>query len=88
VPGANKYAFNFGGGPETIVVDGTDQPGGFGTTLSVAAEGPDAWKVIRKKDGRMLISATWNLSQDGSTLTDHYTGFNPDGSTSKLDLRL
>ena len=83
--GANKYAFNFGGGPETIVVDGTDQPGGFGTTLSVAAEGPDAWKVIRKKDGRMLISATWNLSQDGSTLTDHYTGFNPDGSTSKLD---
>ena len=77
--GANKYSFNFGGGPQTIVVDGTDQPGGFGT-LSVAAEKPDAWKVIRKKDGRVLVSATWNLSEDGSTLTDHYTGFDANGT--------
>jgi hypothetical protein len=43
-------------GPETIVVDGTDQPGHYGTTLSVVSEG-DTWKVIRKKDGRMQISA-------------------------------
>lgn len=78
--GANKYTFNFGGGPQTIVVDGTDQPGGFGTTLSIAAEKPDTWKVIRKRDGRVLISAIWNLSEDGSTLTDHYTGFSANGS--------
>lgn len=83
--GANKYAFNFGGGPETIVLDGTDQPGGYGTTLSVAVEGPHNWKVIRKRDGRMLLSATWNLSEDGSTLTDHFTGFNPNGSTYNLN---
>jgi len=83
--GSNKYAFNFGGGPETIVVDGTDQPGGYGTTLSVAVEGPDAWKVIRKRDGRMLLTANWKLSKDGSTLTDHFTGFHPDGSTSNLN---
>jgi len=50
--GANKYAFDFGGGtPETIVADGTDQRGGFGTTLAVTVEGPDTWKVVRKKDG-------------------------------------
>ena len=83
--GPSKYTFNFGGGPETIVLDGTDQPGGFGSTLSVAAQGPDTWKVIRKRDGHMIVSATWNLSEDGSTLTDHFTGFNPNGSTYNLD---
>jgi len=33
----------------------------------------------------MIVSATWNLSEDGSTLTDHFTGFNPNGSTYTLD---
>ena len=83
--GANKYMFNFGGGPQTIVVDGTDQPAGFGTTLSVAPDSPDTWRVIRKRDGRMLISSTWSLSEDGSTLTDHYTGYNANGSPHTLD---
>ncbi|MGA8442955.1 MAG: hypothetical protein WB762_15835 [Candidatus Sulfotelmatobacter sp.] len=82
--GANKYIFNFGAGPETIVVDGTDQPGHYGTTLSVAIEG-DTWKVIRKRDGRMQVSAIWSLSEDGSTLTDHFTGFNANGSTYNLN---
>lgn len=82
--GANKYTFNFGGGVETIVLDGTDQPGVFGTSLSVAVEG-DTWKVIRKKDGRMQVSAIWSLSEGGSTLTDHFTGFNANGSTYKLN---
>jgi hypothetical protein len=78
--GANKYTFNFGSGPETIVIDGTDQPGHYGTTLSVAIVG-DTWRVIRKKDGRMQISATWSLSEDGSALTDQFSGFNANGST-------
>jgi hypothetical protein len=78
--GGNKYTFNFGAGPETIVVDGTDQPGHYGTTLSIAIEG-DTWKVIRKKDGRTQISAIWSLSEDGNTLTDHFTGFNANGSS-------
>lgn len=82
--GANEYTFNFGAGPETIVVDGTDQPGHYGTTLSVAIEG-DTWKVIRKRDGRMQISAIWTLSEGGSTLTDHYTGFNGNGSPYNLN---
>ena len=38
---ANKYAFAFEGGDygETIVADGTDQPGVFGTTFSVSELG-------------------------------------------------
>jgi len=82
----NKYAFDFGGGAETIAVDGTDQPGGGGTVLSVTANGPDSWKVVRKKDGRMLLSAAWKLSKDGTTLTDDFTSFPASGSGSTVNL--
>jgi hypothetical protein len=84
--GPNKYALIFTGtDSETIVADGTDQPGLFGSTLAITVEGPDTWKVVRKKDGRMLISAIWKLSEDGKTLTDAFTGYQPNGSTFSLD---
>lgn len=84
--GGNKYAFDFGGGnPETIAANGTDQPGLGGTTLSVSVEGADAWKVVRKKDGRMLLTANWALSKDGNTLTDDYTEIGPDGKGSTVN---
>jgi hypothetical protein len=84
--GANTYSFDFGGGAETIIVDGTDQPGHYGgTTLSVKAEGPDTWIVERKKDGRLLLRATWKLSKDGGTLMDFYREFERDGSTLSMD---
>lgn len=83
--GGNKYTFNFGGGGETIVVDGTDQPTPLygGGTLSVGSEG-DTWKVVRKSKGRTLLSAIWRVSKDGSTLTDRYTGFNAAGTPYNL----
>ncbi len=82
--GQDKYAFELGGGePETIVVDGTFQPGIGGTTLSVAAEGPN-WKVTRKQNGRTLLTATWTLSRDGNSLTDDFTSFGQDGSPSNV----
>src|ERR1700727_237619 len=79
--GGNTYSFNFVGVPEIIVADGTDQPGIAGTTLSVKADGPDTWVVVRKKDGKLLIRATWKLATDGATLTDFYREFESDGST-------
>jgi len=84
--GSNKYAFDFGGdNPETIVIDGTDQSGVSGTTLAVSVERPDAWKVVRKKDGRVLLTANWELSKDGNVLTDNFNAISPDGSTSTVD---
>ncbi len=84
--GPNRYAFDFGGGtPEFIVADGTDQPGLDGSTLAVTSEGPNNWKVVRKKDGRLQISAIWTLSPDGNTLHDNFTGYQPNGSTFHLD---
>ncbi len=84
--GANKYALDLGGGSvETIAADGTDQPGIFGTTLSITVEAPDTWKVVRKKEGRTLLTGLWKLSKDGKTLSDTFRANQPDGSTLSLD---
>jgi hypothetical protein len=83
----NRYTFEFGGGsPETIMADGTDQPGFAGTTLAVTMEGPDSWKVVRKQEGRILLTAYWKLSKDGKTLTDDFTQFGPNGSSTNVKL--
>ncbi len=79
--GTNRYAFDFGGGPEFIVANGTDQPGLDGTTLAITKEAPRVWRVVRKKDGRMQISAIWTLSPDGNSLRDDFTGYPPHGSS-------
>jgi hypothetical protein len=85
VAGANRYTVTFiPGATETVVADGSDQPGMRGTTLSIAVRGPNNWQVIRKKAGRTLLTANWMLSADGNTLTDAYTEYEPDGS--KLNL--
>jgi hypothetical protein len=85
--GGNKYSFDFEGSDsvETIAIDGADQPGEGGTTLSVTDEGPNAWKVVRKKDGHMIISANWKLSKDGNTLTDEFSLIAPNGSASTVN---
>lgn len=84
---ADKCRFIFTGSPgETVVMDGTDQPGIAGTTISVTAEDSHTWKVVRKQAGRTLLTATWKLSEDGRTLHDSFTSFQPDGSSSTVDL--
>jgi hypothetical protein len=84
--GPNKYTFRFEGGPpETIVADGTDQPGVSGTTLSIKAQDSRGLKVVRKQKGRIIVSANWKLAEDGRTLHDAFTGTQPDGSTNTTD---
>ena len=86
--GENKYRLTFGGTgeTETVAADGTDQPGLSGSTLSVTIEQPDAWKIVRKKEGRTLLTAKWKLSKDGKTLTDAFTSDRPDGSSSTINM--
>jgi hypothetical protein len=84
--GPNKYDFNLGGDTvETIVVDGTEQPGAYGSTLTVTADAPDTWRVERKSKGRTQIVGIWKLSADGKTLTDNFTSYRADGTTFHLD---
>lgn len=86
--GANRYTLTFAGAgeTETLVADGTDQPGIQGTTISIAVEAPDDWKIVRKSGGRVMLTAIWKLSEDGKTLTDTFISNQPDGSTSRVDL--
>ena len=79
--GANRFAFDFGGGPEFIVTNGIDQPSLDGSTLAVTVQAPRVWRVVRKKNGRMQISAIWTLSPDGNSLRDDFTGYPANGSS-------
>jgi hypothetical protein len=80
--GTNKFSFDFGAGQaEQIVIDGSDQPGLSGTTLAVTAVAPDQWKVVRKKDGRAMLTGIWTLSKDGNNLNDDYSEYGDDGKT-------
>jgi hypothetical protein len=84
--GPNKYTLIFNSGDvETVVADGTDQPGLSGTTVSIAIAGPDNWKVVRKQDGHILLMGNWKLSKDGKTLTDTFTSHQPNGSMSTVN---
>ena len=86
--GDNKYTLTFAGGgdTETLVADGTDQPGIGGSTISITVEAPGNWKIVRKRGGRIALTAIWKLSDDGKTLTDTFTSYQPDGSTTRVDL--
>jgi hypothetical protein len=84
--GPNRYRFSFEGAPaETIVADGTDQPGLPGTTLSVKIEDARTLTVVRKQAGRVIVSAAWKLSKDGRTLHDAFASLQPDGSKVTVD---
>jgi hypothetical protein len=84
--GSNRYSFNFEGGPtESVVADGTDQPGLPGTTLAVKQPDGRTLNVVRKEDGHVIVSAKWTLSQDGRTLHDAFTSLQDDGSNLSVD---
>jgi hypothetical protein len=84
--GGNKYKFTFGNVSDTITADGTDQPAHFGRTISIAAEGPKNWKMVIKKDGKVISSMTHTLSDDGNTQTIKGTDTKADGSTSDFEV--
>ena len=84
--GPNKYAFNFERAPtETVVADGTDQPGLPGTTLAAKAESANTFTVVRKQGGHIIVSAHWKLSPDGRTLRDAFINLQPYGSKVTVD---
>lgn len=84
--GTNTYGFNFEGAPtETVVADGTDQPGLSGTTLAVKAADARTLSIVRKQGGHVIASANWKLSADGRTLHDAFTSLQDDGSNLSTD---
>jgi hypothetical protein len=86
--GGNKYKFTSGDVSDMITADGTDQPVHFGRTISIAPEGPNDWKMVIKKDGKVLSSMTHTLSDGGKTQTIKGTETKPDGTTSDFNVVL
>jgi hypothetical protein len=86
--GGSKYKLAFGDVSDTITADGTDQPVHFGRTTSIAPEGSNTWKMVDKKDGKVISSMTHTLSADGKTQTIKGTNTKPDGSTSDFNVEL
>jgi hypothetical protein len=84
--GGNKYKWTVGNLSDTITYDGTDQPVNFGRTISMTPEGTNSWKMVIKKDGRLLSSMTHTISDDGKTQTIKGTDNKPDGTTSDFNV--
>ena len=85
--GPNTYTVKFvGAPPETIVADGQDHPGYAPTTLAITIQQPGVWKIVRKQDGRELLTAIWTLGADGQSLRDDFTSKRADGSSSTINL--
>jgi hypothetical protein len=84
--GSNKYKWISGNMSDTITADGTDQPVRFGRTMSIAPEGANNWRMVIKKDGKVLSSMTHTVSEDGKTQTIKGTETKPDGTTSDFNV--
>lgn len=84
--GGNKYKWTVGKVSDSIAYDGTDQPVHFDRTISMTPDGKNSWKMVIKKDGRILSTMTHALSDDGKTQTIKGTETKPDGTTSDFDV--
>ncbi|PZR70612.1 MAG: hypothetical protein DLM73_17425 [Chthoniobacterales bacterium] len=86
--GGGTYRFIFGDDVETVTFDGKEHLTKFGETWSITKTGPNAWKWISKRDGKVTGEFTWVVSEDGKTSV--YSGDNklPDGSTSHDEQKL
>jgi hypothetical protein len=49
--------------------------------VSITVKGPKSWEIVRKMNGRTLLTAHWTLSEDGKALNDAFTQYLPDGMT-------
>ncbi|HXJ89863.1 MAG TPA: hypothetical protein VMS18_23820 [Candidatus Binatia bacterium] len=86
--GGNKYKWTSGNVSDTMTADGTDQPVHFGRTVSITPEGTNEWKMVIKKDNKVLSSMTHTLSDNGKTQTIKGTETKPDGTTSEFNVVL
>lgn len=83
--GGNKLKFSNGNFSDTVTTDGTDQPIHNGETMSITPQASNSFKMVIKKDGRLLSSMIHSLSEDGQTQTIKGTDYRPDGTTTPFE---
>lgn len=84
--GGNKYKWTHDNVSDTIIYDGSEQAVSSGQTLSMTPAGTNNWKMVIKKDGRVLSSMTHTLSADGKSQRIKGSDTKPDGTTSEFDV--
>jgi hypothetical protein len=82
----NKYKITFGEVSDTIVADGTDQPIHFGRTMALKKQDANTWTSTTKKDGKVLGTSTWVVSEDDKSLKVTTTGTRPNGEDFKDEI--
>lgn len=81
--GGDKFKFSFGDDSQTIVMDGKEYPTKYGGMWSVTKTGPNSWKSVRTRDGKVTSTSIWTVSEDGQTYTSTTDGTRADGSIFK-----
>jgi len=85
--GNGQYTFSFGDGSETLTF-GKDHVTKYGNTWLITQSGPNAWKWVQKRNGKVFSDAMWTVSDDGAASTYVSTETRPDGSTSHDETKL
>jgi hypothetical protein len=85
--GTGKYKFTFGDDTETLTL-GKEHVTKYGNTWLITQSGPNAWKWVQKRDGKVFSDAMWTVSDDGATSTYVSTETRPDGSSSHDETKL
>jgi hypothetical protein len=85
--GGDKLTFAFGDDSETLTL-GKDHLTKYGNTWTVTKTGPNAWKWVIKRNGKVMSDANWTVSDDGATSTYVETATRQDGSTSHNETKL
>ena len=86
--GGGKYNFVFGDDVETMTFDGKEHVTKYGNSWSITQKGPNSWKWVQKRNGKVMSEATWTVSDDGATSTYVSTETRLDGSTSHDETKL
>jgi hypothetical protein len=84
--GRNQYKWTVGNISDTITYDGSDQPVHYGRTIAMTPEGANSWKMVIKKDGRVISSMTHTIAANGKTQAIRGTETKPDGTTSDFSV--
>ncbi len=79
--GKNQVTFTFGDDTETVTL-GKEHTTKYGNTWLISESGPNAWKWVQKRNGKVTSDATWTVASDGTTSTYVDTETRPDGSSS------
>ena len=83
--GDGKYNFAFGDDTESMTLDGKGHLTKYGNNWSIKATSPNNWESTIKRDGKVIATEKWTVSEDNQTFTTMAENKRPDGTTGQTD---